>query len=528
MTDPHAIQDQSEVAAFLADPDSHGGAEVSRIETHGAMVFLADDRAYKVKKAVRYPYMDFGTLALREAACKAELALNRRTAPDLYLRAEPICRDRTGKLSLGRPGGDAEIVEWCVVMRRFRQNALFDRMAQRQALTTDHVERLAEEVAAFHGVADARTTQAASAMRWVVAENLQELRERPALFAPDRVDRLGVLAEAALSRIGPMLDRRAADGFVRHCHGDLHLRNVVKIGGRSTIFDAIEFNKDLAVIDVFYDLAFLLMDLDHCRLRPLGNRVLNRYLELTGDYAGLATLPLFLSTRAAVRAKVSASIADAMPDATDGCGTGQAEFRRLARDYLDMAIDYLAPPKARLVAIGGLSGTGKTTVAKILAPEIGPAPGAVILRSDVLRKRQFGVGCLDRLPDAAYGREVSRTVYGEMYDAARIVLGNDHAIIADAVFADPEERAAIADAAGGWRFDGYWLEASDAILEPRIAARTGDVSDADTHILAIQRRYDLGPIDWCRIDASGTPNATARSIRAALDSGATGVAIDLM
>ena len=512
MTDPHVIQDQSDVTAFLENPHSHGGARVSRIETHGALVFLADDRAYKIKKAVRYPYMDFGTLALREAACKAELALNRRTAPDVYLRAEPICRDRSGMLSFGQRAVDAEIVEWCVIMRRFRQNALFDRMAQRGALTLDHVERLAEEVAAFHAVAEPRTTEAARAMRWVVEENVQELRERPALFAPDRVDRLQMLAEASLSGIGPMLDRRGRDGFVRHCHGDLHLRNVVEIGGRPTIFDAIEFNEDLAVTDVFYDLAFLLMDLDHCRLRPLGNRVLNRYLELTGDYAGVATLPLFLSTRAAVRAKVSASIAEAMPDEADN-GTGPAEFRRLARDYLGMAIDYLAPPEARIVAIGGLSGTGKTTIAQLLAPDIGPAPGAVILRSDVLRKQQFGVDRFDRLPDAAYGPEANRAVYDEMDARIRVVLGSGHAVIADAVFARPDKRIAVADAAGDARFDGLWLTAPRATLIKRIAGRSLDASDADARIVDLHTGIDLGVIPWPRIDASRPLEDVAGQVR---------------
>ena len=503
MTDPHVIQDQSETETFLADPATHGGAPVSRIETHGAIVFLADDRAFKVKKAVRYPYMDFGTLALREAACKAELELNRRTAPDVYLRAEPIGRDSAGRLSLGLPAAGAEVVEWCVVMRRFRQNALFDRMAQRGELTPDHVERLAEEIAAFHAVAEPRSIDASGAMRWVVEENIQELRERPDLFATDRVDRLQHLAQATLAKIAPMLDRRAGEGLVRHCHGDLHLRNVVEIGGRPTIFDAIEFNEDLAVIDVFYDLAFLLMDLDHCRLRGLGNRVLNRYLEITGGYDGLATLPLFLSTRAAVRAKVSASIAEAMPETADDGAAGRAEFRRLARDYLDMANDYLAPRDAQLLAVGGLSGTGKTTVAQALAPQVGPAPGAVVLRSDVLRKRRFGAGRLDRLPDAAYGPEANRAVYGELYELARTVVDQGHAGIADAVFARPEERSAIAAVAGEARFQGFWLNAPQATLLARVAGRSPDASDADARIVKLQAGYDTGPISWRRIEASG-------------------------
>ncbi len=512
MTDPHVVQDQSEVAAFLADPGSHDGAQVTRIETHGAMVFLADDRAYKIKKAVRYPYMDFSTLALREAACKAELALNRRTAPDIYLRAEAICRDRAGRMAFGQPGPGMEVVDWCVVMRRFRQDALFDRMAQRGALTVEHVEDLAEEVAAFHDTAERRAIAAEPAMRWVVDENLQELREQPDLFAEDRVDRLERLAGAALDRLGPVLERRAGDGLVRHCHGDLHLRNVVEFGGRPTIFDAIEFNEELAVIDVFYDLAFLLMDLDHCRLRPFGNRVLNRYLEVTGDYGGLAVLPLFLSTRAAVRAKVSASIAEAMPVSPDN-RDGAAEFRRLAQDYLEMAIGYLAPVRAGLLAIGGLSGTGKSTVARLLAPEMDPAPGAVILRSDVLRKRRFGVARNDPLPDEAYGPEANEAVYDELYACARGVLEAGHSAIADAVFARPDERAALAAAAADAPFDAVWLTAPEETLRARVEERIGDASDADSRIVALQAGFDIGEMRWRRVDASGAPDDVADLVR---------------
>lgn len=328
-----------------------------------------------------------------------------------------------------------------------------------------------------------------------------------------------------MNRVGALIYRRATDGFVRLCHGDLHLRNVVEIRGRPTIFDAIEFNEELAVIDVLYDLSFLLMDLDHCRMRPLANRVLNRYLEVTGDYAGLATLPLFLSTRAAVRAMVSASIAEAMSGDTDDRAQEQALFWELAGDYL-------TPSPSRLVAIGGVSGTGKSTAAQGLAPEIGPAPGAVILRSDALRKRQFGVDRFDRLPPDAYGQAVSHAVYGELVDAARTVLQGDHAVIADAVFAGPEERRDIANIAGGRRFDGFWLDAPDEILEARIAARIRDVSDADADVLAVQRRYGLGQIDWRRIDATAEPGAIAEAMRTVMDqplaSAAKGEAIDLM
>lgn len=489
---------QREVVAFLGDPRSHGGAAVERVDTHAAMVFLAGDRAYKLKRAVRYPYLDFSSVERRRAACMAELALNRRTAPSLYLGVEPVVR-RGGGLALGDGVPEDQTVDWVIVMRRFPADALLERMAERGALTDDLMRALADAVATFHQTAERRTDDGgAAAMRAVVDGNLWELRESPALFPLDRVDRLAARSAAALERLAPLMEERRANGFVRHGHGDLHLRNIVLLDGRPTLFDGIEFDESLAVVDIAYDLAFLLMDLEQRGLRTHANTVLNRWLDATGDLDGLALLPLFLSMRAAVRAKVAAAAAHLRAD--NGSTAG---LERDAVGYLDFAIRALDPAPPRLVAVGGLSGTGKTRLALGLAPWIGPMPGAVVLRSDVLRKRLFGAADTDRLPAEAYDSAVTRRVYALLVDQARRVLAAGHAVVVDAVHARPEERAAIAAVArdSRVRFDGVWLDAPLDTRVARVASRRGDASDATAEVAKHQESYDLGAIDWLRVDA---------------------------
>ncbi|MFQ5774984.1 MAG: AAA family ATPase [Kiloniellaceae bacterium] len=506
------VADQSEVAAFLAEPGAHGPGvrRVERIDTHGAMVFLAGARAYKVKRAVRFPYMDFSTLALRRAACEREVALNRRTAPELYLGAQPIARGPDGRLSIG---GEGEAVEWVVVMRRFDEGGLCDRLARAGKLTAEIMQALADEIAAFHGAAERLAGAAAAGggsagLKAVIEENAAELAERPDLFPGDALTALAEAAERALCRVHSLLDERLAKGFVRRCHGDLHLRNICVIEGRPTIFDAIEFNDAIACIDVLYDLAFLLMDLDHRGLRAYGNLVLNRYLQRRDDIAGLAALPVFLSARAAVRAKVNVSMAarQSEPDAA----------RRLtdeARRYFQAARTYLEPAPPRLVAIGGLSGTGKTSLARRLAPGLGAPPGALHLRSDVLRKARFGIAELTRLPPEAYTPQASRKVYADLAHHAWTGLAAGRAVIVDAVYAGPEERAAIEALARdfGVPFTGLWLEAPEETLLGRVAGRTGDASDATPGVVRRQFAYCLGAIAWHRLDATAPLEAVAEA-----------------
>ncbi len=514
-TEPHARQGrQEEVIAFLGDPRTHGGQAVERIDTHAALVFLAGDRALKLKRAVRYPYLDYSTVEKRHAACVAELAVNRRTAPSLYrgllavrsgaggrltLDPEPVEDSETApadRAGAGAGAGAGEPVDWLVAMARFPADALLDRMAERHALTPALMRRLAERIAAFHAEAAPRPDGGGvEAMRAVADGNLQDLRAAPDLFPAREVERLAERTAAGLDRLAPLLEERRRAGLVRHGHGDLHLRNIVLLDGEPTLFDAIEFDEALAVADVFYDLAFLLMDLDHRGLRPLGNAVLNRYLEETADYGGLAALPLFLSLRAAVRAKVLA--------AALRLGGGEEGAAEEARRYLDLALAALDPVPARLVAVGGLSGTGKTRLAEGLAPGLGPAPGAVVLRSDVLRKRLCGVADTGRLPAEGYAPAMTGRVYDELYRRAAAVLAAGQAAVVDAVSARPDERRRLeaVAAAARVRFDGLWLEAPLATRVERVTDRRNDASDADAGVVERQDSYDLGTIGWTRLDS---------------------------
>jgi aminoglycoside phosphotransferase family enzyme/predicted kinase len=488
--------EQAAVIAFLADPRTHDAPTVERVDTHGSVVFIACDHAWKLKRAVRFAYMDFSTLAKRRSACQAEQRLNRRTAPDIYLAVEAVMRRPDGTLAVG---GVGEEVDWLVVMRRIDQDTLFDRMAERGALTPDLMRGLADAIADFHGGAERRTDQGgADALRRVIDDNMAELGEHPDLFPSDRIAHLADRSRSALEGGAALLDRRRDDGFVRFCHGDLHLRNICLFGGRPTLFDCIEFNDEIAIIDVLYDLAFLIMDLEHRGLRPLAGALFNRYLERTGDFDGLALLPLFLSVRAAVRAKVDASAAAAQPDPEQ-----VDRLRRSASAYFAHALTFLETPRPLLIGVGGLSGSGKTTLARRLASDVGPVPGAVVLRSDVIRKQLCGVAETDRLPPERYDEATTRRVYDELAVRARRILKAGHAVIVDAVNARAEERAVLERTAAeaGAGFLGLWLEARPETLLTRIRQRVNDASDATEDVVQRQLAYATGPINWTRIDA---------------------------
>lgn len=510
MTD---LPENAELLDFLAKPEAYGlGAreKIRRIDTHASHVFLAGERAYKMKKPVRFTFLDFSTLKKRKLACEREVELNRRTAPDFYLGVVPVRR-------VGRDfrfGGDeGEIAEYLVEMKRFGDEGLLATLAEKGELTLPPVEELAGAVAGFHRRAEVRRDfGGAEGTAKIVAGSEEDMKESigPVLDT-DAAREVTEKSRALISRHRALLDERREQGWVRHCHGDLHLGNVTMVDGRPVIFDCVEFSDHIARIDTLYDLAFLLMDLAFRgerdeRLGGFANRALNVYLdhltmaEIDAATRGLALLPLFVSMRAVVRAKVTAVQAKG----------GNDEKRDLARAYLDYAVRALASHPARLVAVGGLSGTGKSTLAKKLAGRIGGAVGAVHLRTDTIRKRLFGVGPLDRLPDEAYARDAGERVYAEMMRLATLALDAGMSVVADAVFAREEERRAVAElaSASGVPFDGLWLDAPASVLEARVAARERqgrDPSDAGVAVLKRQLGYDLGEMTWKKVDASGTP-----------------------
>jgi aminoglycoside phosphotransferase family enzyme/predicted kinase len=500
MAPPQSLQ--AEVLEFLGRPEAYPSppATVERIETHASVVFLAGAFAYKVKRAVKYPFLDFSTLARRHAACLNELRVNARTAPQLYLEVVPVTLDEGGAFRLG---GEGEPVEWVLRMHRFDQAMLYDRMASEGRLALGSMPRLAAVIEVFHASAD-RVLSPEQAVRPLVdvlrdneaefAANADVLPRGPAIdLARTSRDRLATLAL--------LLEARARGGYLRHCHGDLHLRNIVEVDGAPVLFDAIEFDDRLATIDVLYDLAFLLMDLGKRGLGAHANAVLNAYLEAgggTGNLIGLAALPLFLAMRATIRAKVEMLRARM-------AGRSQAEaVRDEARAYFALAQAFLVPTVPRLIAVGGLSGTGKSAVARAIASWLGIFPGAVIVRSDVERKRLFGVAQEERLPARAYAPEVSDEVYAMSRKRAMMALLGGQAVIVDAVHAKPEEREALAGVAArlGVPFTGLWLEAPAKLMRKRVAARRGDVSDATPSVVDAQLGYDIGAQGFTVIDAS--------------------------
>jgi len=501
--------DQAETIAFLQDPASYGGetAPVEHIETHISAVFLVGGFAYKLKRAVRFSYLDFSTVEKRAAACAAELALNRRTAPQLYLETRAIRRRAGGGLSFD---GEGELVDTVVVMRRFDQSCLFDRLAQKGALTPALLRELADRIASFHRGAEVdRNFGGQAALAGIINGNETNLAAGvPAVFDATAVAALTLASRAALAEIGALVEARRQAGKVRLCHGDLHLRNICLLDGVPTLFDCIEFSRELACIDVLYDLSFLLMDLVHRRLPALGNTVFNRYFDLEGEAEGAAALPLYLSLHAAIRAHVGAAALPAKQPAQREASIAES------RAYLDLAQTLLRPGKPRLIAIGGFSGTGKSTLAYGLAPRLGGPPGARVLRSDVLRKRLMGKAPETPLPAEAYGEAVTRLVYGRLGEEAGRLLGAGCSVILDAVFLRPEERAAAEALArdGGVDFLGLWLEAKPEILAARIEGRRGDASDATVEILRRQLAFPTGSIAWRRVDVGGVPAAALAAV----------------
>lgn len=503
--------DQSQTIAFLGDPRSHGAgadAAVSVMETHISVVFLVGERAFKLKRAVKYPYIDASTAPIRLALCEKEVALNSRTAPDLYLGVRGITRETDGSLAFD---GAGELVDAVVEMQRFDQRHLFDHLALEGALTPGLLEATALMIARFHAGAElARAGSGAANIAAVLDINAGGFATSH-VFGDDEVAALSATFRDALARHAVLLDARSGADKVRLCHGDLHLRNIFLSDGAPLLFDCIDFNDQIATVDVLYDLAFLLMDLWHRDLKAEANLVMNRYLDATGDEAGSAQLPFLMAVRAQVRAHVTATQAETAGDA----GKKQA-LAQSARSYFDLATALLALPSPGLVAIGGFSGSGKSTIAAALAPRLGMPPGARSLESDRLRKAMFGVAATDRLPLEAYAPAVSQEVYDELITRAGDLAGTGVRVVVNAVFDGADHRASLADAAlaAGVPFKGIWLEADAALLNHRVTTRPPGPSDATVDVLAHQLAHGTGMIEWSRIDASQPVEAIVAEIAA--------------
>jgi len=472
---------EGDVHAWLA------GQSERVIETSCARVYLIGDHGLKVKKPVDMGFLDFTTLDKRRWALERELAFNKAYAPDIYRSLHRITR-QNGGFTLD---GSGESVEWALEMRRFPDDAVLSGRPDRVDGALG--EALGRMIARAHISAPLKPDGGGRrAMGYTLRTNAEQFQALASRLGSDVVRRLVAGSDAALETHAPLLDRRAREGLARRCHGDLHLGNILIEDGTPKPFDCIEFNDMLSDIDTLYDLAFLIMDLDFRGRGEAANRALNGYLDEAARglpaslWQGLAALPPMLSARAAVRAHVSAH--------------GGDDY--LGKTYAAAALAYLDVSPARVWAIGGLSGSGKTTLARALAPRVAGPPGAVVLRSDEIRKRLWSAAPLERLPPKAYSADASEAVHAEMFRLAQALLGAGRSIVLDATFLEEarrEEARAVAMQAGA-PFTGVWLETDGARLRTRLASRRDDASDANEAVLNAQQGLDPGVIDWTRLD----------------------------
>jgi aminoglycoside phosphotransferase family enzyme/predicted kinase len=493
---------QDKVFAFLMDPITHPG--VHRIDTHAASVFLEGTRALKIKRAVRFPYLDYSTLVKRKAACDEEMKINHPFAPKIYRRVVPITQGDDGSLSID---GDGVPVEFAIEMTRFDERLTIDHVAEAGEPDRDLVDAIAEAIEASHAVAPL-----ADAEPWIksipafIERNTTAFRTA-ACFPESDIDDLDEASQSAFSTVRELLKERGRLGYVRRCHGDLHLANIVLIERKPVLFDAIEFDAAIASVDVLYDLAFPMMDFIRYNRHGAANALLNSYLNQASieHFDAIAALPLFMSLRAAIRANVLLA-------RLDRASRQDPDVMRSAREYFELARRLIHPVAPTLVAIGGLSGTGKSVLARAVAPDVIPLPGAIILRSDVLRKQHFQMNETDRLPADAYQPRITEHIYDTLVQRASHILTQGHSVVVDAVFAREAERAAIREAAlkHDICFVGLFLTADLAIRQSRVGHREGDASDATPEIAGLQEQYDLGMIDWDVIDASGRPEQTLK------------------
>lgn len=501
------------------------------LETHCSWVFLTSTRAFKLKKPRDLGFLNFTELSAREAACRAEIDVNRRFAPDLYLGLRPLLSTQDGRPALGPllteaaaptpPELAGRVRDWLVEMRRFDPGTEADQLLAQGRLQARDVHALADTIAAAHAAAPRRRRPEAARRLAAACVSLERNLAGPAGLERAAAARWAEAARALIRRDAALIDRRGRHGFVRRAHGDLHLGNICLIDGVATPFDALEFDEKLATVDVLHDLAFAAADLLQAGRGDLAAAFLSRYLSATRDYGGLALWPLFLSLRAAVRAMASGLRGD-----------GDAAAAKLAW-AARVAVDGAARPPGRMILTAGLSGSGKSRLAAGLAGVLSVDPAlsgglggaTVVIASDVTRKRLYGRRPEETLPKSAYASEAHARVYARLRRDARRALAAGATVIVDSVSPAPAQRdAAVGVACGlGRPWTGFWLNLSDATRLERVARRAAapekDPSDAGPEVAAAQSTVepalDATP-GWRRLETNGPPESVLRAALAQL------------
>lgn len=463
----------------------HPVTDIRLIETHISWVLLTGEYAYKIKKPVDFGFLDFSTLQQRRDCCEQELRLNRRLAPEIYLGVVAI----TGSAIKPSLSGKGEAIEYAVKMTQFPQSAQLDNMLTAGVLQAEYMDAIASMVAGFHQVVEVADASVKFGDNDVVYQPVEEnfIQIEQHIDTTLYASALQVLqnwSHAEYGRLEDTLTERKRDGFIRECHGDMHLRNMIWLDEQPMAFDCIEFNASLRWIDVISEVAFLVMDLQDRQLYQLANRFLNSYLEITGDYAGLSVLPFYLAYRAMVRAKVNALRLE-----QDNISSNESNLARLAfESYLALAATYTQQKKPHLIIMRGLSASGKSTLSQQLLDSI----GAIRIRSDVERKRMFDHehtgDTHSEVDQGIYSSQASLQTYSKLQTLASDILKSGYSVIVDAAFLKHEQRhpfQLLAESLG-LRYNIIEITAPVEILRQRIIARKNDVSDADIAVLEHQ------------------------------------------
>ncbi len=447
------------------------------IETHISWVLLTGPYVYKIKKPVNFGFLDFTDLSARGHFCQQELKLNQRLTDDLYLEVLPV----TGTAESPQLGGSGEIIEYVLKMRQFSQDGLLSALQAKGELTTAHIDDMARQIAEFHKKAPRVTTENDLGSPEKVMEPVTQNFEQILPFLSEKADliqlqALEAWAQASFQRLKPLLSERKADGFIRECHGDIHLGNITLIDGEVVIFDCIEFNEPFRMTDVYADIGFLAMDLEDRGLKSLSRRLISQYLEHTGDYAGLELLNFYKAYRALVRAKVALFSLPANADHVQRATT----FRQY-RNYANLAEAYSAIPSNFLAITHGVSAVGKSHVAMRLVEAL----GAIRLRSDVERKRLFGD------TKDLYAAEISVATYKRLNELAAVVLHAGFPVVIDATYLKHQQRQATAQVAEATGAPFLILDcaAPKAVIEGWLAqrqAKNDDPSDATMEVIEAQ------------------------------------------
>ena len=466
---------------------AHPVKEFQVIETHISWVLLTGEYAYKIKKPMNFGFLDFTELSGRAHFCAEELRLNQRLTDDLYLEVLPI----TGSVEAPQLGGDGAPIEYALKMRQFPQNQMLSTLQANGELTAAHIDQMARQIAQFHlaapKVAVEHPLGTPDSVMAPVEQNFEQIRP----FLSDKadlvqLDALQAWARSSFDRLHGLFETRKAEGFIRECHGDIHLGNATLIDGKVVIFDCIEFNEPFRLTDVYADTAFLAMDLEDRGLKSLARRFISQYLEITGDYAGLELLNFYKAYRALVRAKVALF---SMP--ADADGVQRATTLRQYRNYANLAESYSAIPSRLLAITHGVSAVGKSHVAMRMVEAL----GAIRLRSDVERKRLFGEQAeqaAGQLQQGIYADDASPKTYQHLHQLAGTILRAGFPVVIDATYLKQAQRQAAADVASetGVPFLILDCNAPDAVIASWLAQRQADQndpSDATLEVVAAQQ-----------------------------------------